>query len=180
LQHKQGEDDLRASICISLAGLLAEEKFHGVKWRFEEDVIKELEEIRAGRRKDLNFFPSDLRAVALALFDDDPPIRFREARRGISYWRNDTNALLDEPRVWDCVERVAKVLVRRRYLSPHAVRELLGDTFSVGMRTSNGTRVVARPCSTSTPTSLLDAKALASPNFSTHASKKRRNPANPR
>ena len=123
------ENDVGARICVSLAGLLAEEKFHGVRWRFEEDVVKQLRAIRAGRREELELFPSDLQRIALALFDHDPPIRFSEARRSIAYWRNETNKLLDEPRVWDGVQRLAKALVRRRHLSPRAVRQVLGDAF---------------------------------------------------
>ena len=99
------------------------------EWRFEEDVVKEVVAIRAGRREELELFRSDLRDIALALVDDDPPIRFSEARRAIVYGRSETNKLLDEPVVWDGIERVAKVLVRRRYLSPRAVRHLLGDAF---------------------------------------------------
>jgi hypothetical protein len=129
LQHKKGEDDVRARICISMAGLLAEQKFHGEQWRFEEDVVKELVAIRAGRREEVELFRTDLRAVALALVDDDPPIRLSEARRAIVYWRNETNMLLDEPVVWDRIERVAKALLRRRHLSERAVRRLLGDAF---------------------------------------------------
>jgi hypothetical protein len=129
LQHKKGEYDVRARICISLAGLLAEQKFHGEQWRFEEDVVRELVAIRAGRREEVELFRTDLRAVALALVDDDPPIRLSEARRAIVYWRNETNKLLDEPRVWDGIARVAKVLVRRRHLSARALRHLLGDAF---------------------------------------------------
>src|SRR5262249_38814983 len=52
----------------------------------------------------------------------------------VAYCRNVTNALLDEPRVWGGVERVAKALFRRRYLSPRAVKQLLGDAFFAGVR----------------------------------------------
>jgi hypothetical protein len=116
-------------MCISLAGLLAEEKLQGVQWRFEEEVIEALRAIRSGRKDEIALFRNDLREMALALVDDDPPIRFSEARRAIVFWRNETNKLLDEPIVWDGIERVAKMLVRRRYLSPRAVRSLLGDAF---------------------------------------------------
>jgi predicted DNA-binding transcriptional regulator AlpA len=58
------------------------------------------------------------------------------ARRVVTYCRNHTNALLDEPRVWGGVERVAKALFRRRYLSPRAVKQLLGDAFFVGVQRS--------------------------------------------
>jgi hypothetical protein len=137
LQHQQGDDNVRAQICIRMAGLLAEQKFHQVQWRFEEDIIKEVVAIRAGRREELELFRSDLRNIALALVDDDPPIRLSEARRAIVYWRDETITLLDEPRVWDGIVRVAKVLVRRRHLSPRAVRHLLGDEFFVPERRSN-------------------------------------------
>jgi hypothetical protein len=135
-----GTDTTRANICVHMAGLLAEEKFLQVQWRFEEDVIKNLRAVRAGQNDELGY-PSDLRAIALALFDDDPPIRFSEARRAIAYLRNETNALLDDPRIWRGVERVAKVLFRRRYLSPRAVRQLLGDAFFAGVQPGDGARV---------------------------------------
>jgi len=99
---KLGESDnmMVADICISLAGLLAEQKFHGVQWRFEEDVIKHVRAVRAGEDEGLRLHPSDLRAIALALLDDDPPISLNGVRRVVAYCRNVTNALLDEPRVW--------------------------------------------------------------------------------
>jgi hypothetical protein len=123
-----GESDkmLVADICISLAGLLAEEKFHRVRWHFEEDVVRHLRAVRAGESEGPRLDPTDLRAVALALLDDDPTISFAGARRVVTYCRNVTNALLDEPRVWGGVERLAKVLYRRRYLSPPCGQEGVG------------------------------------------------------
>jgi hypothetical protein len=61
--------------------------------------------------------------------DDDPPISLAGARRVVNYCRNVTNALLDDPRVWGGVERLAKALYRRRYLSPRAVKKVLGDAY---------------------------------------------------
>lgn len=118
-----------ADICISMAGLLAEEKFHRVQWRFEEDVVRHLRAVRAGEDEGLRQDPSDLRAIALALHDDDPTISYAGTRRVVAYCRNVTNGLLDEPRVWAGVERLAKALHRRRYLSPRAVRKVLGDAY---------------------------------------------------
>jgi hypothetical protein len=60
---------VRAKICVSMAGLLAEQKFHGLQLRFEEDIVKELVAIRAARREELGVFFSDLRAIAVTLFD---------------------------------------------------------------------------------------------------------------
>jgi hypothetical protein len=143
LRHREsdytvlGESDkmMVADICIYMAGLLAEEKFHRVQWRFEEDVVRHLRAVRAGEDEGLRLDPSDLRGVALALLDDDPTISFAGARRVVAYCRDVTNALLDEPRVWEGLERVAKALCRRRYLSPRAVKKVLGDAFfaDVGM-----------------------------------------------
>jgi hypothetical protein len=144
LQHRKsdytvlGESDnmMMANICISLAGLLAEEKFHRVRWHFEEDVVRHLRAVRAGESEGVSLDPSDLRAVALALHDDDPTISFAGARRVVNYCRNVTNALFDDPRVWGGVERLAKALCRgRHYLSPRAVKQVLGDAFfaDVGM-----------------------------------------------
>jgi hypothetical protein len=120
---------LLARICIRMAGLLAEEKFLGQQWRFEEDVVKHLRAVRAGESEGAYLDPSDLRAIALALLDDDPTISFAGTRRVVTYCRNVTNGLLDDPRVWSGVERLAKVLHRRRYLSPRAVKQVLGDAF---------------------------------------------------
>jgi hypothetical protein len=80
------------------------------------------------------WIPSDLRAVALALLDDDPPISLAGARRVVIYCQKYTEALLDHPRVWAGVERLAKVLYRRRYLSPRAVKTVLGDAFFADVR----------------------------------------------
>jgi hypothetical protein len=73
--------------------------------------------------------------IALALLDDDPPISLAGARRVVIYCQKYTEALLDDPRVWAGAERLAKVLSRRRYLSPRAVKHVLGDAFfaDVGM-----------------------------------------------
>jgi hypothetical protein len=112
-----------------MAGLLAEQKYHGLKWRLEEDIIREIWAVRAGQDEGVRLDPSDLRAVALALLDDDPPISLAGARRAVVYCQGYTEALLDDPRVWAGAERLAKVLSRRRYLSPRAVKQVLGDAF---------------------------------------------------
>ena len=138
LRHREGDDTMLANICISLAGLLAEQKFLGVQWRFEEDVIEHVRAVRAGEDEGLRLDPTDLRAVALALHEDEPTGSLSGARRVVTYCQNHTNALLDEPRVWGGVERVAKALFRRRYLSPRAVKQLLGDAFFDGVRRSRG------------------------------------------
>jgi hypothetical protein len=128
------ENMLLARICIRMAGLLAEEKFHGIRWHFEEEVVDHVRAVRAGESEGAYLYPSDLRAIALALLDDDPTISFAGARRVVTYCRNVTNALLDDPRVWGGVERLAKVLYRRRYLSPRAVKKVLGDSFFASAR----------------------------------------------
>jgi len=129
-----------ARVCVSMAGLLAEQKFHGVQWRFEEDVVEHVRAVRAGEDEGVGLFPSDLRAIALALLDDDPCISLNGVRRAVAYYRNVTNALLDEPRVWGGVERVAKALICRRHLSPRAVKQALGDAFFVGLHASKRER----------------------------------------
>jgi len=134
------ESDYLADVCISMAGLLAEQKFHGVQWRFEENVVKHVRAVRAGEDEVANLYPSDLRAIALALLNDDPTISLNGVRRVVAYYRNVTNALLHEPRVWGGVERVAKALIRRRHLSPRAVKQALGDAFFVGLHASKRER----------------------------------------
>ena len=49
-------------------------------------------------------------------------------------FRNQTKALLDEPRVWGGVERMAKALVRRRHLSARDVEKVLGGNYLRGQR----------------------------------------------
>ena len=134
------ESDYLADVCISMAGLLAEQKFHGVQWRFEENVVKHVRAVRAGEDEVANLYPSDLRAIALALLNDDPTISLNGVRRVVACYRDVTNALLDEPRVWGGVERVAKALIRRRHLSPRAVKQALGDAFFVGLHASKRER----------------------------------------
>jgi hypothetical protein len=131
IRYHESEYTLRARICVSLAGLLAEQKFFGLEWHFEEDVVKHVRAVRASGEDEGNLRggPSDLRKIALALLDDEPPISLAGARRIVTYCRNVTNALLDDPRVWGGVERLAKALYRRRYLSPRAVKKVLGDAF---------------------------------------------------
>jgi hypothetical protein len=136
IQYHESEYTLRARICVSLAGLLAEQKFFGLEWHFEEDVVKHVRAVRASGEDEGNLRggPSDLRKIALALLDDDPPISLAEARRAVVYCQEYTEALLDDPRVWGGVERLAKVLYRRRYLSPRAVKKVLGDAFFADVR----------------------------------------------
>jgi hypothetical protein len=134
-RHSNSDNTMRARVCVYMAGLLAEQKYHGLKWRLEEDIIREIRAVRAGQDEGVRLDPSDLRAVALALLDDDPPISLAGARRVVIYCQKYTEALLDDPRVWAGAERLAKVLSRRRYLSPRAVKHVLGDAFfaDVGM-----------------------------------------------
>jgi hypothetical protein len=128
LHHDAYGANVRARVCIATAGILAEQKFHGVQWDLEEDFLEHIRAVRAGR-EGVRLNPLDFRAIALALLDDDPPISLTEARAALSYCRDYTNALLDDARVWAGVERLAKKLARRRYLSPRAVRQVLGDAF---------------------------------------------------
>ena len=134
LQHRESDNTVRARVCVYMAGLLAEQKFHGLEWHLEEDVVKHLRAVRAGQDEGVRLDPSDFRGIALALLDDDPPISFAGARRVVVYCQEYTEALLDDPRVWAGVERLAKALSRRRYLSPRAVKKVLGDAFFADVR----------------------------------------------
>ena len=133
LRHPESDfNNVRAQICVYMAGLLAEEKFIGQHWHFEEEVVDHLRALRTGQNEHLNLYPNDLRAIALALFEDDPTTTFADARFAVTYYHEQTTAMLNEPRVWGGVERVARALLRRRYpLSPRVVRQVLGDEFFV-------------------------------------------------
>jgi hypothetical protein len=65
-------------------------------------------------------------------------VAYHEAGHVVVACRNVTNALLDDPRVWAGAERLAKALYRRRYLSPCAVKQVLGDAFFAGVKTDAG------------------------------------------
>jgi hypothetical protein len=121
-----------ANVCVLMAGYLAEEKFQGHHWRWEEDVIKELRAVRSGHNEDVSLRgnPTDVRAIAQALFEDSPPTAPADARRLVTYCRQQTSALLDELRVWGGVERLAQALLRHRYLSPSIVKQLLDEVFA--------------------------------------------------
>jgi len=145
LQNLPPDGTLLARICVYMAGMLAEQKFHGVRWRFEEEIVDQIQAVRAGESEGARLFPTDFRAIALALLDDDPSISPRGARRAVRYCRAETQALLDQPRVWAGVERLARVLLRRRYLSPRTIKQVLGQAFFVGHPASRpGAAVPAR------------------------------------
>ena len=64
-----GVSGLFTSVSISMAGLLAEEKFHGVRWGWKADAATHLRAVRAGQSEVSPFpwgGPTDLRAIALA------------------------------------------------------------------------------------------------------------------
>ena len=61
-----GPDAMHTSICIDMAGLLSEEKFHGQQWGWEADVINHLRAVGIGQDEVSPFpFPTDLRADAI-------------------------------------------------------------------------------------------------------------------
>lgn len=116
------------SVCVSMAGLLAEEKFHGVQWGWEADVIRHVHAVHAGRKEASPFpwgGPTDLRSIALAFTRPGKPLIPLVVMQRVFELRDQTRALLDAPRVWGNVERVAGALMRHRRLSPRKVRELL-------------------------------------------------------
>ena len=134
LYYPEAANTATAHICVSMAGLVAEEEFHGARWGWEGDVIKHFRAVRAGQDSEsFRLYPSDLRSIAMAIFEDDPTTTLAGARRVVAYCRTQTDALLAQPRVWAGVERVAKALVRRRYLSPRMVGQLLGEAFFAGI-----------------------------------------------
>ena len=134
-----------------MAGLLAEEKLFGRPWPFEKDVIKQLQEVRAGRNEHFNECPSDLRSIALSILDDDPGISLGGARRVVTYFRTRTAILLSEPRIWSGIERFAKELVRRRYLSPRSVQQVLGEPFLRGCRPDTAAQILVSQNAPSKP-----------------------------
>lgn len=61
-RHSNSDNTMRARVCVYMAGLLAEQKYHGLKWRLEEDIIREIRAVRAGQDEGVRLDPSDLRA----------------------------------------------------------------------------------------------------------------------
>ena len=106
---------MTANVCVLMAGYLAEEKFQGHHWRWEEDVIEELRAVRSGHNEDVSLRgnPTDVRAIAQALFQDSLPTAPADARPLVTYCRQQTSALLDELRVWAALKsRLAQALLR--------------------------------------------------------------------
>ena len=66
---------------------------------------------------------TDLREIAWEDMSDEA------IRQAVAYWRDETSLLLNQPRVWAGVTRVASALLRRGHLSPRAVKQILGDSF---------------------------------------------------
>jgi hypothetical protein len=120
-----GRSDDTAQICISMAGLLAEEKFYGSGGSFSgEDVFKHFQALCRGEQEASWPESTDLRKIARELYDDDTTQASIIA--AVAHYREATNALLNNPRIWADVTKVAKALLQRRRLGPRALKRLLG------------------------------------------------------
>ena len=65
-QRHAGAGTVLARCCVSLAGLVAEQRFHNQQsWHFAGDVLKEIRNIRADVNENISLYPWDLRAVAV-------------------------------------------------------------------------------------------------------------------
>ena len=123
----------RACLCFSMAGWLAEEKFYGVPGAFKpDDIVNHWQALCAGQPEakhpaDPRGADTDLRKIALELYDDD--MTDDTIRQAVTYWRGETWALLESPRVWAGVQRVAKLLLRRGHLGRRAAERALGESF---------------------------------------------------
>jgi hypothetical protein len=126
--------DDTARICISMAGWLAEEKFCGSNSNSfsGEDIFKHFQALCRGEQEANRIHPmalneittSDLRQIAMELYDDDTTHYSIVA--AVAHYREATNKLLNTPRIWADVTKVAKALLRRRRLGPDAIKECLG------------------------------------------------------
>jgi hypothetical protein len=118
-------DDDTARICIHKAGLLAEEKFYGSDGSFSgKDVFKHFQALCRGEQEASWPKETDLRQIAMELYDDDTTES--SIITAVAHYREATNALLNNPRIWADVTKVAKALLRRRRLGPDAIKECLG------------------------------------------------------
>jgi ATP-dependent Zn protease len=116
-----------ARICVYMAGLLAEEKFCGSGRSFSgKNVFKHFQALCRGEKEQDSSYglPSDLRQVAMELYDEDTTEASIIA--AVAHYREATNALLNNPRIWADVTKVAKALLQRRRLGARAVKKCLG------------------------------------------------------
>jgi hypothetical protein len=120
-----------ANVCVLMAGYLAEEKYQGHHWLWDDDVIRELHALRSGHNEDVSLRgnPTDLRAIAQLISDDGPSMPLADASHLIAQCRQQTAALLDEQPVWIGVEQIAEALLRNRFLSPSFVKHILDTEF---------------------------------------------------
>jgi hypothetical protein len=124
----------RSRVMVALAGWVADAKFLGVKSLVAYDEILDA----------VKHLPSDTSwdpfAIAAEVLKADPLINRRAARAWVRRYERETVALINEPRVWSAVERVADALVRRRQLSNAAAVRLLGRSFFDGVDSKEGAK----------------------------------------
>jgi hypothetical protein len=138
-----------AEIVVALAGWVAEAKWRGVKSLVAYDEILEWVEDFRRNPKTCDRLTSwtDPHDVARPLVKAYPRISDRAAYRMVRQYERETIALLDEPRMWSAVERMAAALLCRGQLSHATAVNLLGPDFFAGVHAVRILNVASPPTS---------------------------------
>ena len=121
----------RADMIVHLAGWVSDAKFQRVPSLVAYDEIRHWLEICRGRvLRSRDAGPAwDPANVARTLLWEHPNISNRTAIATVRRMERETIKLLNKPRIWSAIERVAAALLQRRQLSHDRVVMLLGYEF---------------------------------------------------
>lgn len=105
-----------ARVIVSMAGMLAEHKYHGGgdRRRFfvNEETISCLEEVRNEWVDDGDDEWGDHFVIARAMLDEDPEITDKEYAKALRRHERQAWLILNEPDVWRAVENLATALLK--------------------------------------------------------------------
>ena len=121
MSFRKIDGHLQALMLQSMAGRLAEHRWHGCDFANDHDDI--LEEIRTCGVT--AFDGSDAFEEVQALLADDPEISTETLLTAVACYRHETERLLAEPDIWGDIERLVKALVAHGELTSDQVDELL-------------------------------------------------------
>jgi hypothetical protein len=120
----------QAEIIVAMAGWVAEAKYRDLSSLVAcDEILDAITRHRSWLGQDPSSSFSDPMTVAGQILKAHPSINRRSARVLVRRFEIETMKLMNEPRVWSAVERIAAALVRRRRLSHNSAVHLLGRDF---------------------------------------------------
>jgi hypothetical protein len=124
---------IKSVFVVSLAGWLAECKFHSLRNgnRDTDDIEFAFEqaELDRGLTPEHREGGGDLYTCAMYMFDIEPTATVARFAEQVAKYQIQTTVLLARPLIWCAVKRIAKALIARGRLSDDEAREIIGDDF---------------------------------------------------